>query len=93
MGTSMTITFDTLEYVNRLKAADVPAKQAEAQAHALRHALDTVLDARLSQLATKADLVKLENSLFKMESNLLKWFIGTAIAMTSLAFAAAKWIN
>jgi len=37
------ITFDTLEYVNKLKAADVPQKQAEAQAQALRGVLDTAL--------------------------------------------------
>jgi len=39
----MAITFDTLEYVNKLKAADVPQKQAEAQAQALRGVLDAAL--------------------------------------------------
>jgi len=37
------IAFDTLEYVNKLKAADVPQKQAEAQAQALRSVLDSAL--------------------------------------------------
>jgi len=39
----MAITFDTLEYVNKLRAADVPQKQAEAQAQALRGVLDAAL--------------------------------------------------
>jgi len=39
----MAITFDTLEYVNKLKAADVPQKQAEAQAQALWGVLDAAL--------------------------------------------------
>jgi len=47
----MNITFDTLEYVNKLKAADVPQKQAEAQAQALRGVLDTVLVEQARQQA------------------------------------------
>jgi len=39
-----------------------------------------------SNYATKEDIAKSERTL-------LKWFIGTAITMTSLAFAAAKFIN
>jgi len=38
---SLTLSFDTLAYVKQLRAADVPEKQAEAQAQALREALDT----------------------------------------------------
>jgi len=34
-----TVTFDTLEFVKRLRDADVPEKQAEAQAEALRNVL------------------------------------------------------
>jgi|GEM_PF-866090 len=41
--TAMAITFDTLEYVKKLKAADVPEKQAEAQAVVLREVLETAL--------------------------------------------------
>jgi len=52
----MNITFDTLEYVNKLKDADVPEKQAQAQAQALRGVLDTALLDHASSLATKGDL-------------------------------------
>jgi len=41
MSTLALSSFDTLQYVKRLKAANVPEEQAEAQAEALRAALDT----------------------------------------------------
>jgi len=36
----MSTTFDTLEFVNQLKAVNVPDAQAQVQARALRQALD-----------------------------------------------------
>jgi len=49
--------FDTLRYVKRLKEADVPEKQAEAQAEALHEVLagQTVVHAEISTRAV-ADL-------------------------------------
>jgi len=44
------------------------------------------IETRVEQTATKEDVVK-------VESSLLKWFIGTAIALVSLAFVAAKLIS
>jgi len=46
------ITFDTLKFSNRLKAAGVPDKQAEAEAEVLAEALEV----NLKELVTKADL-------------------------------------
>ena len=46
------ITFDTLKYANRLKAAGVPDKQAEAEAEVLAEALEV----NLKELVTKEDL-------------------------------------
>jgi len=56
MSTLTLPSFDTLAYVKRLKDADVPEKQAEAQAEALR----AVFSAQ--DLATKEDLRELEAS-------------------------------
>nr|WP_315212413.1 hypothetical protein [uncultured Duganella sp.] len=39
-----------------------------------------------SNYATKEDLAKLEGTL-------LKWFIGTAVAISGVAFAAARFIH
>jgi len=48
--------FDTLRYVKKLKAANVPEPQAEAQAEALHEVLDAVLADQAAKLATRADL-------------------------------------
>lgn len=46
-----------------------------------------------SNYATKADIAELQASIAALEAKMLKWFIGTAITMAGVAFAAAKWIN
>ncbi|SBT06219.1 conserved hypothetical protein [Candidatus Accumulibacter aalborgensis] len=50
-----TITFDTLKVAERLRVAGVPEAQAEAEA--IRDVLSEALD---GQLATKADIARLE---------------------------------
>ena len=49
------ITFDTLKFANRLKAAGIPAPFAEAEAAALSE----VLDINLGELATRTDLARM----------------------------------
>ncbi|OGR05578.1 MAG: DUF1640 domain-containing protein [Deltaproteobacteria bacterium RIFOXYD12_FULL_50_9] len=63
-----TITFDTLKFVERLKAAGVPAEQAKAEAEALVDAFSEAMD---SQLATRSDINRLERELL-----VLKWMVG-----------------
>lgn len=46
-----------------------------------------------SNYATKEDIATLHQAITKSEGTLLKWFIGTAVVMASLAFAAAKFIH
>jgi hypothetical protein len=48
--------------------------------------VETLTGGITKNMATKADLSQLE-------STLLKWFIGTAIAVAGLAFAAAKYFH
>jgi hypothetical protein len=48
--------------------------------------IETRIDGIDVRMATKVDIASLE-------STILKWFIGTAIAMVGLAFAAAKLIH
>ena len=63
-----TITFDTLKFVEKLKAAGVPEGQAKAEAEALVTAFSEAMD---SQLATKSDINRIERELL-----VLKWMIG-----------------
>ena len=48
-----TVTFDTLGYFEKLKAAGFTGEQAKAQANALREVIE-------ERLATKGDLVQME---------------------------------
>lgn len=63
-----TITFDTLKFSERLKAAGVPAAQAVAEAEALRDVLGEALD---TTLATKADIARLETRLDGLGKDML----------------------
>ena len=49
-------------------------------------ALEVDLAMVKSNYATKEDLAK-------MEGTLLRWFIGTAVALAGIAFAAARFIH
>ncbi|WP_273703072.1 hypothetical protein [Candidatus Accumulibacter vicinus] len=78
-----TITFDTLKFVKRLEAAGGASSQL---AEALAEALDR-------SLATKPDIVRLENRIepleMKSESkfSLLPWMIAVLIALAVANFA------
>ena len=82
-----TITFDTLKFANRLKAAGVPDKQAEAEAEVLAEALEV----NLKDLSTKADLmaakVELQQEMKMLEQRLIIK-LGTLIAL-SIGIVAA----
>lgn len=66
-----TLTFDTLKFANRLKAAGVPDKQAEAEAEALAEAL--------SESVKASDLTN-KNDLHDSEIRIIKWVVAMAIA-------------
>jgi hypothetical protein len=67
-----TVTFNTLKFVKRLERAGIPREQAAAMAEAL----DT-------QLATKADLMDMEN-------RLIKWGIGLAFGQIAVIATLVK---
>lgn len=62
------ITFDTLKFVERLKAAGVPEGLAKAEAEALAGAFSEALE---TQLSTKADIARIERELL-----VVKWTAG-----------------
>jgi predicted fused transcriptional regulator/phosphomethylpyrimidine kinase len=64
----------------RLKLESIPEILARLSA------LEIDLAVVKSNYATKEDLAK-------MEGTLLKWFIGTAVAIAGVAFAAARFIH
>ncbi|MGZ5010136.1 MAG: DUF1640 domain-containing protein [Methylobacter sp.] len=63
------ITFDTLKYANRLKAAGAEPKVAEAEAEALAE----VFELNLNEVATRDDLKYMEERLNeRLEARLLQ---------------------
>ncbi|MGZ8237227.1 MAG: DUF1640 domain-containing protein [Methylobacter sp.] len=63
------ITFDTLKYANRLKAAGAEPKVAEAEAEALAE----VFELNLNEVATREDLKHMEERLSeRLEARLLQ---------------------
>lgn len=66
-----TITFDTLELVDKLKTAGIPQEQAEA-------VVRVIADAQ-NKLVTKDDL-EIALSPLKTDLAVLKWMIGILIA-------------
>ena len=70
-----TITFDTLKFVKRLKAAGFGEEQAEAVSEAIKESQETTI----ADLATKSDLKELSLK-FDGELKLLKWMLGFVLA-------------
>ena len=83
------ITFDTLKYTERLRAAGVPEQQAKAEAEALRDVLAEAMDA---SLATKPDVLDLKNDLkleiaaVRGELLSIKWMMGALFAIAIVNF-------
>lgn len=74
-----TLTFDTLRFANRLKAAGVPDKQAEAEAEVLAEVLADAV--KTADLVTKNDMLL---ALAELKADLMKWVIGLALAQIGL---------
>jgi hypothetical protein len=53
----------------------------------------SAMKATLPHLATKADVKELKADISAMEARSIRWFVGTSIAVASVAFAAAKFVN
>jgi hypothetical protein len=81
-----TLTFDTLKYAERLRAAGVPEQQAKAEAEALRDVLSEALE---STLATKSDVQQVVHRMdvFDAKIDKLSWMMGILIALAIANFA------
>jgi hypothetical protein len=79
------ITFDTLKFVERLKAAGVPDAQAKAEVEALSEALPEVHRETIAirELATKSDLESLK-------ADLVKWMAGLLLAQAAVVATLVK---
>ena len=76
------ITFDTLAYVKRLKAAGVPEAQAEIQAETFAEIID-------EKVATKQDLAILEAN---VTTKIIKWVASMLVAQAAIVATLVKLI-
>ena len=78
------VTFDTLGYFEKLKAAGVPESQAKVQTEALRDIVDNrlvtreYLDIRLNELESRVTV------------NIIKWVAGMLVAQAAVIAALVK---
>lgn len=72
-----TITFDTLKFVERLRAAGVSEPHAKAEAEALAEALSS----GVQELTTKADL---KVAIADLRADMIKWMVGLSLAQVGL---------
>ncbi len=85
------VSFDTLDYFEKLKDAGVPEAQAKVQVEIMQNAVQNYDAASRKELTTKADLLALDNKLSEKLSEtkheLIKWLIGAMLAQTALIVA------
>ena len=81
------LTFDTLAYVKKLKAAGVPESQAEVQAETFAEIID-------EKLATKRDLKEMElalrSDMAAVKSEIIKWVAGMLVAQAAIVATLVK---
>ena len=75
-----TITFDTLKFVEKLEKAGMSRDQASAIVEAQKDAFSEAMD---SQIATKSDLLEMEN-------RLNKWGLVLALGQVAIIAAVVK---
>ncbi|MBC8419321.1 MAG: CCDC90 family protein [Proteobacteria bacterium] len=82
-----TLTFDTLAYAKKLKAAGFTEEQAEVQAQAFAEIIE-------ERLATKQDLKELElamrRDLAAVKSEIIKWVAGMLVAQAAIVATLVK---
>lgn len=78
-----TITFDTLAYAKKMKAAGFTDQQAELQAEALQEIFGT-------ELATKNDLIDVRKDISEAKAEIIKWVAGMLVAQAAIVVTLVK---
>jgi hypothetical protein len=76
--TMSTLTFDTLQFVQRLKKAGIQGNEAEAIAEAVRDAQAN------TDIATKRDIAILETKIVETKAELIKWVVSVGVLQTAM---------
>ena len=94
------ITFDTLDYFEKLKAAGFTEVQARVQVEAMQGVVRTYDEASRKDLATKGDIQDVRNEIHDVrreiadtKHEILKWMIATMVAQTALIVAVIAFLK
>ena len=79
-------TFDTLGYFEKLKSAGFTEAQARVQVEAMQGVIRKYDEDSRKELATKLDLKE-------VELRLLKWQLGTGIALAAIMAKGFGWLG
>lgn len=83
------VDMDIEERIDRLEAF---AYEVRDRLTRIESRLESIAG-QMATFATKADLADLKVDLLNLEIRLVKWFVGTAIALATLAFAAGRFLH
>ena len=97
------MTFETLDYFEKLKNAGFTEEQAKVQVEAMQGVVRSYDEARRKELAAKGDIQDLRLEMKSMEMRLsekieankheiLKWMVGTMVAQTALIVAVIAFL-
>ncbi len=97
------MTFDTLDYFEKIKNAGFTEEQAKVQVEAMQGVVRSYDEARRKELAAKGDIQDLRLEMKSMEMRLsekieankheiLKWMVGTMVAQTALIVAVIAFL-
>ncbi len=89
----VSVTFDTLGYFEKLKAAGVPDAQAKVQVEAMQDVVRQYDESSRKELATKGDIQNVRLEMKSMEMRLLKWQIGLAVAIIAIMAKGFGWLG
>jgi uncharacterized membrane protein len=84
-----TLTFDTLQFVQRLKKAGVRDSEAEAIAEAVRDAqanadIATKRDIVEVKAELKRDIAEVKTNIAEVKAELIKWVVSVGVLQTAL---------
>ncbi|MDR0465811.1 MAG: CCDC90 family protein [Deltaproteobacteria bacterium] len=87
------VTFDTLGYFERLKAAGVPEAQAKVQVEAMQDIVKSYDETSRKELATKGDIKDVRKEIQDVKHEILKWMMGMLLAQSALIVAVISYVK
>ena len=102
-----TLTFDTLGYFEKLKAAGVPDAQAKVQVEAMQDIVRAYDESSRKELATKGDIQdvhaeiqivrndvqRVRSEIQAVKHEILKWMMGMLVAQSALILAVISYLK